>query len=117
MVLIIILLCIVVAVVLVIVATNLTNSDTGKNPPAGRHQERIGAAGAIVAWSAASHLSHRHHSDNDRSYDSAEDYDYHQDSLYEDGYENGYDDAYNEGYDIYEEYEEANDPEEYEDSY
>ena len=106
-------------VTLVLVIGMRRRSDASGKPTAARRDGRIGVSGSVLAWAAAAFLSGRHNSDHDHVADSTIDYDdsSYAEDAYEEGYDDAYDDAYDEGYDIYEEYEEANDPEEYEDSY
>lgn len=118
-------------VALILVIGMRWRSDASGKQTAARRDGRIGVSGAVLAWAAAASLSGRHNSDHDHVADSTDDYD--DNSYAEDAYEEGYDDAYDSdpeeyyddaeqysidhGYDIYQEYEDANAPEEYDDSY
>ena len=122
-------------VALILVIGMRWRSDASGKPTAARRDGRIGVSGAVLAWAAAAFLSGRHNSDHDHVADSTDSYDdnSYAEGAYEEGYEDGYDDAYDSdpeeyyddaeqysidhGYDIYQEYEDANAPEEYDDSY
>ena len=118
-------------VALILVIGMRCRSGASGKPTAARRDGRIGVSGAVLAWAAAAFLSGRHNSDHDHVADSTDGYD--DNSNAERAYEEGYYDAYDSdpeeyyddaeqysidhGYDIYQEYEDANAPEEYDDSY